>query len=192
MMDCATARRLIDEGEDDCSLAVHLHRCAACRKEAESDRQVTAAVAAMPRVAAPDALRRRVMDQLRTTPAVRPARRTPLALQPWEIGWIGAACLLLTLIVCILPPWGSWRAALVPAAFPVAGVSLPPAGFSAMAQAWTRGLTGLFGPAGMDRSAWSGVPAAWWCGALGFMLGFFSLLTWHGKGGPREEWEGHA
>src|SRR6266851_9757243 len=100
-MDCATVRQRMDEGQTEHSVLEHLESCPACRAEVEFDRRVAAAVALMPRVQAPPTLLGSVMAELRpTAPVHRPiSPRPPLSLRAWEMGWLGAACLLLIALI---------------------------------------------------------------------------------------------
>src|SRR5438445_5749728 len=100
-MDCETFRQRTGEGQPERSVLEHLESCPACRAEVELERRVASAVASMPRVAAPSALLTAVMAELRASvPARRPsAPRPSLTLRPWEMGWLGAACLLLVSLI---------------------------------------------------------------------------------------------
>src|SRR5687768_10989320 len=95
-MDCEAIRQLMDD-ENDRRVHEHLESCAACRAEVEFRQRVAVAVAAMPRVPAPEGLAARVMAEVRPSPEVAQAVRRGLflTLRPWELAWIGAGCLLL-------------------------------------------------------------------------------------------------
>src|SRR5437773_2535956 len=98
-MDCKTVREQIADGEATRAIASHLERCAVCRAEAELNQRIAAAVAALPRVSAPEGLPGQVMAELRSHAPIRPtsSRLPRLRLRPWEAGWLVALCLSLLL-----------------------------------------------------------------------------------------------
>jgi hypothetical protein len=110
-MDCDLARQLIEDGSEGADLASHLSRCPECRREAVFTTQVALAVAALPRVQAPEGLFQGVMTVLASqSPEARRARhRLPFLLRSWELGWIGFACL--ALVAGVSPLLRYWPAA---------------------------------------------------------------------------------
>jgi hypothetical protein len=178
----------MDGVEIDPEVAAHLQSCAPCRSEAEFRGRVATAVRAMPHVTAPDGLLDQVMSAIRSSPAARRSRRRrALILHTWEIGWIGAACLLAAVLFAWLAPWRSWAGALVPMEPPlrVGAWSMEAARLDA--RAWGQVLGGA--PASLDAvsAAWRWLPWSWVGGVVAFVLGFFLLLSWQGK--VKEEWE---
>lgn len=189
-MECERALALIEAGEQDALVAAHLEQCPECRAEAAFARRVAAAVAAMPRVPAPEGLLERVMAEVRAPEAARPVgRRRPLALAPWEIGWVAALCLLL---LAFLPP------SVVSSQWPV--ISVARAQWASLMGAAGRLLTslqasgaeqdslgGLWRMLGQPGGGWSGALWMWVPGAAAFALALYLLLSW--RAGDRSVWE---
>src|SRR5438876_5077302 len=96
-MDCETVRERMADGEAAGAIAAHLERCASCRAEAELGRRMAAAVAALPRVSAPEGLADHVMAELRSLAPIRqPSSSLPrLRLRTWEASWLFALCVAL-------------------------------------------------------------------------------------------------
>jgi anti-sigma factor RsiW len=194
-MDCETARRLMEDGGHEGAVAAHLEGCAACRAEAEFDRRVAAAVAAMPRARAPEGLVARVMAEVWQHPeAARPAARLPqLALRPWEMGWVGALCLLLlALLPTALDRW-AWAGAsdLSPGWLWewVASIRLGGAGAIAGPQAWGHDLAGLWHAVLQQGPLGAGTWLTGLCGAAAFAVGFYLLLSWRAENGGMQAME---
>lgn len=192
-MECDTIRQLMDEAPEDAAVIEHLASCPTCRAEAAFSRQVAAAVASLPRVPAPRGLAGAVLAELRPAPrGLRPAGPRPsLRLRPWEMGWLGVACLLLIALLnaafgawvapaaARLSPWLSgWTAALGSAA---GALSTP--------RAWALNEANSLGSTRDLAASWTGAPVAWACGAVAFALGLFLLLSWHGGAGRPDRWE---
>jgi len=186
-MDCGTVRERMDDGEAAGAIATHLELCAGCRDEAELGRRMAAAVAALPRVSAPEGLVDQVMAELGTiAPMHETAPRLPrLRLRAWEAGWLFALCVAL-----LIGAWVLARGA--------AGMALRDT--SVWLQAWVRDLLPALPHAAPDLSMGngvvretmavvSGIPLSWLLGLVGFGLGLFWLLSWHGQMGPHGEWE---
>src|ERR1700687_2578591 len=107
-MDCETARDKIVSGETDAEVQAHLEGCAACRGEFEFRDQVGAALAAMPRAAAPEGLLNCVLAEISGPAATRETAVPPrqLALRAWEIAGLSLLCLLLIgLLPALLARW---------------------------------------------------------------------------------------
>lgn len=188
VMECDTARQQMDGVEINPAVSAHLQRCAHCRSEAEFRCRVAATIAAMPRVNAPDGLLDQVMGAIRSSPAARRTqRRRALILHTWEIGWIGAACLLAAVLLASLAPWHSWAGALIPVEPPLRVGARSVEAARLAARAWGQMLGGA--PASLDAAsaAWRWLPWSWVGGGVAFVLGFFLLLSWQGK--VKEEWE---
>jgi hypothetical protein len=178
----------MDEPEEDSGLLEHVQHCAVCRAEAALKRQVAEAVAAMPHVPAPDVLLGRVMDELRRATTERPARRrVVLALRPWEIGWISAAGVLLSVLIYAFVPWGVWSTAAPISGTWIAGMGR--AGVSAPVDSWVQELMGAVSRTRLDLGAWSGVRSGWLAGGMAFIGGLFFLLSGHARAGEGGEWE---
>ena len=192
-MDCETVRQLMDEGQWNASMAAHLEACAKCREEAEFARRIAAAVASLPRARAPERLIGLVMADLQPSAGVRhPVRRLPaLVLRPWEVGWLGAACLLLVVLVplafrealptaaTLLSSWLSGSTASLTSA----------AGAGSLLQVWALGLFASLGAAQNVTRPGTEAPITWLCGAAAFALAFLLLLSWNGGAGSRDPWE---
>lgn len=190
-MDCDTARQEMDGDEVDPAVAVHVQSCASCRSEAEFRGRVATALASMPRVKAPEGLLDQVMGTLRSSPAARRARRRVLILHAWEIGWIGAACLLAMMLLTSLSPWRSWGGALVSEEMPMRLVTWAMSGAEPVVRAWGHLLREWQAPHGAVSALWGWLPYSWVSGAAGFVLGLFLLLTWQRKVDDERE-EVHA
>jgi hypothetical protein len=190
-MDCKIAREMMHEERRDRSVQAHLESCPACRAAAELDRRLAAAIASIPRVPAPRGLVGAVMAELR--PSARGHRpnspRPPWTLRPWEIGWLGAACLLLIALVPALSG-GSIRPVVAPLSSWFSGVIAPLATASADLPAFRIG--GLNLPAFLETARNLPTPAGlmtWLSGAAAFAFGFFLLLSWNGPARRTDEWE---
>jgi predicted anti-sigma-YlaC factor YlaD len=190
-MDCEAIRRLMDEDGQDAGVAAHLESCAACRAEAEFRRRVAGAVAAMPRIAAPEGLVARVMAEVQRRPEVVPPvwRGLLLTLRPWELAWIGAACLLLLALLSPFLVRGEWPVP-VSMGLPRTPLLTPdpwPLSPTIAAAVW-RSLTGSWHMAAEWGRSWIGISAPWLVGAVAFALAFSLLLSWR-PGGVRPEGE---
>jgi hypothetical protein len=110
-------------------------------------------------------------------------------LRAWEIGWLGAACLLLIALAPALFG-GSVRAIVAP--------------LSSWFSGWTASLAtasgdlSAFRTGGLDPSVFLqtarnlpplGTSMTWISGAAAFALALFLLLSWHGTAGRTDEWE---
>lgn len=189
-MQCEEVRRVLDQSPLDEIAREHLERCATCRREAELSRRVAAAVGGMPRVPAPDGFLDAVMAAVRGQPAVEePARRAPvLMLRPWELGWIGIACLaLLGLLSRLFPGWAALGGAPGPALSAshwgsrLRATAGDGAGF--FERSWESGSARLILVMGGD-----GGPLVWLCGAAAFAVAFFLLLSLaRGSAGAMED-----
>jgi hypothetical protein len=182
-MDCETARGRMEEREPDAALAAHLATCPMCARDAVFVRRLAAAVAAMPRERAPEALLRGVMAAVEAESLAVGAGGAPeLSLRPWELGGVALlSSLLLALIPLalsfgVLPPVvaGTWT------------------GFSRwVVEAWWAmgaAASGLWRDAGQvlsegwggfsDQRIASGPWLSWFYGAAAFALALYLLLTW--------------
>jgi hypothetical protein len=190
-MDCKIARQMMHEERRDRSVHAHLESCPACRAAAELDRRLAAAIASIPRVPAPRGLVGAVMAELR--PSARGHRpnspRPPWTLRPWEIGWLGAACLLLIALVPalsggsirpVVAPFTSWFSAWI-ASLATASSDLSPLRVGGVH------LSALLETARNLPTPTSSLP--WLSGAAAFAFGFFLLLSWNGPARRTDEWE---
>jgi anti-sigma factor RsiW len=183
-MDCEVVHARVDESPPDPEVLEHLGRCSACQAEMQFNGRVAAAVGTMPRVPAPDGLLEKVMAAVRGQAESLPVRRAPvLLLRPWELAWIGVACLaLLGLLSRLLPGWphgwsapgaaaglSGWMRRLSNAAWDEGGP---------FRRLWESGAGRLAMVAGGDGGVW-----VWACGAAGFALAFYLLLSWNRSSG---------
>ena len=193
-MDCDAVRRQLDEGVASEALAAHLARCPACRVAVELDRRLATAVAALPRVRAPQELMVRVMAELRPHAPAEPSSRRLLLLRlrTWEAAWLGALFLILVAGVCL---WGKrmaiadWHSATASLRY----VSRWP---GETVDEWIPGVTGwdswessMAGFLHEAAAAVANVPASWMLALLGFGISLLWLLSRHGDFGARREWE---
>jgi hypothetical protein len=193
-MDCQTALRRMGEGEAGPALASHLARCPACRAEAEFQRRIAAATAAMPRVQAPESLVGRVTAGLRPLAPLVPSRPRPplLRLRTVEAGWLAALFLVLMVGAWLLgrstalQGWRSVAAAVVQAA------QSPREALGAWTpislDAGLRGST-VAGLLQAGAAALTQVPSSWTLALVGFGISLLWLLARHGDFRARPEWE---
>jgi hypothetical protein len=110
-------------------------------------------------------------------------------LRPWEIGWLGAACLLLIALVPALFG-GSIRSVVAPLSSWSSGWTAPLATASADLPAFRIGDLNLSAFLETARNLPTpGTSMTWISGAAAFALGFFLLLSWHGPARRTDEWE---
>jgi anti-sigma factor RsiW len=191
MTECDAVRQLLEGDAQDPRVARHLEQCAACRAESAFQQRITAAVAGMQRVPAPEGFAAKVMAQVQSRPAVVPPvrRAPPLLLRPWELGWLGAACLLLLVWLSQRVLTGSWPV-FVSMRLPQTSIvtsDVWPLTSAPFADAW-QSLTGI-GPLVSEwGSGWTGTPAPWLAGAVAFAVAFALLLSW--RPGGRGQTEG--
>ena len=193
-MECETDRQSFDAGDPEAAVAAHLANCPACATEMALSLRMAAAVASLPRIKAPDALVGRVMAELRlgAQTSQRPPRLPAFVLRPWEIGWLGAVCLLLLVgIPVVLGGWptqgslsgwslfASWRAPLRSSAL----------GLMTELQQWKLDFGGAGRLTQQMAALWSAMPLPWVLGAAGFAIALLWLLSRHGEVGRRPEWE---
>jgi hypothetical protein len=179
-MDCNQVREQLDARPSD-AVTAHLQDCAACRAEAAFRGRLTAALTAMPRAAAPDALMARVMADVQNP--------SPWGLRAWEMVGLAAACLLLLLV-----PMGLGLIAWSP------GAALAPGTLAGWFEALQTSLDaalrdgqrtlahGLAAMAGSTRGLGTGVPLIAGVAVAAFALALALLLSWRGSGiAPGEE-----
>jgi len=192
-MECDTVRQLTEDEPLDSSVIVHLASCPACRAEAEFGRQLAAAVASIPRVPAPAGMAASVLAAIQpATRPLRPARPRPsLLLRPWELGWLGAACLLL--IALLKAAFGTWVSPVAVQLSPWLSGWTPPqanaAGALSALRTWALNQANSLGSSRDLLASWTGPSFAWICGAVAFAFGLFLLLSWHGGAGSKDTWE---
>jgi len=114
-MKCKKQRKLFSafldgklEGKIKAAFKEHLKQCNACRNEYEAFRKTVEAVRGLPRAAAPEGFRSRVLERVRTAgehPAAAPPLRRPFnfALKFGLAGSLAAAAILLVAILLISP-----------------------------------------------------------------------------------------
>jgi hypothetical protein len=195
VIDCDTARQLMADDTPGPALQAHLELCAACREEWRFAEQVAAAVAAMPRHAAPAGFSEQVISTVRDRQAPSQSGQlvTSLLLRPWEMAGACLLCLLgLVAVWLLMQPsiasaaegssLGQWLAR---TGITREGVAAGIRGWSAELQAvWHR-----LGGAGFD---WSGGLLVWGCGALAFSVALYLLLSVSRAKGARTWEDAHA
>jgi hypothetical protein len=155
---------------------------------------MAAAVASLPRVPAPKGLVDRVMAELRhVAPVEHPARPfPPLVLRPWEMGWLGAICLLLVVgISMLMGGWelSGWAALGASLLVWLESVKVSVHGLMVSVSQWPADLTGMRSVLHDTADFWSGKAFSWLLGATGFAIALGWLLSRPGPSGARGEWE---
>jgi hypothetical protein len=180
VIDCETARQLMEADTPGPALQGHLETCAVCREEVQFAVQVAAAIAALPRHAAPDGFAGQVMAAVRDRMTASETARetTSLLLRPWELAGAGVLCLM-----ALAAAWSAYQTGLTAA---VAGPSssrwLPSLRVTGVCvrmtlQEWSATLSSFWDRAGLSRLDGTSTLLVWGCGALAFSVALYLLLS---------------